>query len=501
MANTGGEPSISRFDCGSNEHAFYYIDEAPPIDQEVLSSQVDDPSPKDVPTAICMKADGVNLIEVPVEVQAIDGEELDDPNYVEDDENDTKESEDFIDTSEDDDIYDTLKDPMLLTQVNSWMCKKSTTNRSSISHARLCENANNVEKFSDYEDSDELVSLNGSENSDDDTALKWPEFNEKTDLHENVELVKGMKFDSNVSFRKALMEWTIKRGYDIKYIHNDKSRVTATCKDSCGWRIHASPTQDNSCFQIKSFNPIHQCGRHYDNKRVTTKWVASMLITLNKCNMLLNNIAETFNAYIKEARDKPIITMLEMIRRQLMKRFHMKRDGMFTCRHSICPRILEKLEVSKKDAMNCLVYVGGHRTFEVSHCNEGNKVVNLIERTCTCIKWQMTGIPCSHVVAAILDERGRPENYVDEIFSKETLLKAYDWHIHPMPGEEDWPECNYDEILPPNVKITPGRPKKKRIREEGEPSNAHKISKKGTKIKCGNCNMEGHNAIERKSSE
>ncbi|WOK92835.1 hypothetical protein Cni_G01527 [Canna indica] len=47
-----------------------------------------------------------------------------------------------------------------------------------------------------------------------------------------------------------------------------------------------------------------------------------------KCNMLLNNIRETFNAYIKEARDKPIITMLEMIHIQLMKRFHNKRDGM-----------------------------------------------------------------------------------------------------------------------------------------------------------------------------
>ncbi|KAL6544076.1 hypothetical protein OROGR_010573 [Orobanche gracilis] len=213
-----------------------------------------------------------------------------------------------------------------------------------------------------------------------------------------------------------------------------------------------------------------------------------------KCNMLLNNISETFNSYIKDARDKPIITMLEMIRRQLMKRFHAKRDGMLSCKFSICPKIHEKLEASKKDAMNCIVYVGGNRTFEVSHCTDGNKVVNLIERTCTCMKWQMTGIPCSHSVAAIFDERGKPQDYVDQIFSKGTFLKTYYWHIHPVPDKEDWPECNYDDILPPNVKIAPGRPKKKRIREEGEPSNTYKISRKGTKIKCGNCKNEGHNA-------
>ncbi|KAJ1416598.1 Transposase, MuDR, plant [Sesbania bispinosa] len=311
-------------------------------------------------------------------------------------------------------------------------------------------------KSSDYGDSDELVSLNGSDSSDDDFVTKWPEFNEKTDLHDEVELMKGMKFDSNVTFRKALIEWTIKRGYDIKYIHNDKSRVTAICKDGCGWRIHASQTQNNLCFQIKSFNPIHQCGRHYENKRVTTKWVANKYLEnfRDSPNWEATSLKYALQRDHKEARDKPIITMLEMIRRQLMKRFHVKRDGMVARRHSICPRILEKLEVSKKDAMNCIVYVGGDRTFE----------------------------------------RGRPENYVDGIFSKETFLKTYDWHIHPVLGEEDWPECNYDKIIPPNVKVAPGRPKKKRIREEGEPSNAHKISKKGTKIKCGNCKKEGHNA-------
>lgn len=63
-----------------------------------------------------------------------------------------------------------------------------------------------------------------------------------------------------------------------------------------------------------------------------------------------------------------------------------------------------------------------------------------------------------------------------------------------MAGEDDWPECNYDDIVPPNVKIAPGRPKKKRIREEGEPCNSHKIGKKGTKIRYGNCNKEGHNS-------
>ena len=46
-----------------------------------------------------------------------------------------------------------------------------------------------------------------------------------------------------------------------------------------------------------------------------------------KCYMQLNNISKGFNAYIKERRDKPIITMMEMIRIQLMRRMHLKKKG------------------------------------------------------------------------------------------------------------------------------------------------------------------------------
>jgi hypothetical protein len=41
----------------------------------------------------------------------------------------------------------------------------------------------------------------------------------------------------------------------------------------------------------------------------------------SKSDMVLNNLAKTFNVWIKESRDKLLLTMLEMIRRQLMTKF------------------------------------------------------------------------------------------------------------------------------------------------------------------------------------
>ncbi|KAL0308849.1 UNVERIFIED_CONTAM: hypothetical protein Sradi_5827200 [Sesamum radiatum] len=58
-------------------------------------------------------------------------------------------------------------------------------------------------------------------------------------------------------------------------------------------------------------------------------WVRAFFPLHSKCDILVNNICESFNNYILDARDKPIITMLEWIRTKLMIRLQQQkgRDG------------------------------------------------------------------------------------------------------------------------------------------------------------------------------
>jgi hypothetical protein len=77
----------------------------------------------------------------------------------------------------------------------------------------------------------------------------------------------------------------------------------------------------------------------YLNDVDLTSWSRHAFSTHSKSDMLMNNLAETFNAWIKESRDKPLLTMLKMIRRQLMTRFQQKRDGVRATTHKICPKI------------------------------------------------------------------------------------------------------------------------------------------------------------------
>ena len=97
-------------------------------------------------------------------------------------------------------------------------------------------------------------------------------------------------------------------------------------------------------------------------------------------------------------------------------------------------------------------------------------------------------------MSIIYKDNGKPNACVDVVFSRETFLKCYNYQIHPMTGEEIWLECNYAKIKPPHMKTLTRRPKKKIIREEGEPNNPDKISKKGTKMKCSKCGQHGHNS-------
>ncbi|WOL04515.1 hypothetical protein Cni_G13236 [Canna indica] len=216
--------------------------------------------------------------------------------------------------------------------------------------------------------------------------------------------------------------------------------------------------------------------------------------------MLLNNIAEIFNGFILEARDKPILTMCEMIRRMLMKRLVAKKEGMMNYPGPITPRVQLKLKTTKKDAPLYIIACYGNLLYEANHVRDGQKVVHLKQRTCSCVKWQLIGIPCGHAISCIYSVGDIPENYVHQWYSKDMFKKAYSRFIKPIPGEEDWPHEDHAPIGPPTCNVLPGRPRKQRKRAVDEPINPHKITRRGQTLKRGNCGQPGHNSRSCKPS-
>ncbi|CDY71685.1 BnaAnng38470D [Brassica napus] len=68
--------------------------------------------------------------------------------------------------------------------------------------------------------------------------------------------------------------------------------------------------------------------------------------------------------------------------------------------------LVEMLETIRRLAMskhkkNCRAVAGANGQFDVRENNVGHSV-HMTRRTCTCRKWDMTGIPCRHALRVIM---------------------------------------------------------------------------------------------------
>lgn len=120
--------------------------------------------------------------------------------------------------------------------------------------------------------------------------------------------------------------------------------------------------------------------------------------TNNKCDVILNNMVETFNAYIALARAKYLIYMLEDIRLTLIERIVLKRTTIEKTTDGVCPRIRVKLEKEREESRNCHLLPSRNRIFEVTHKLDSVHVdMNL--SCCTCRSSNLRGASCCHAIA------------------------------------------------------------------------------------------------------
>lgn len=70
---------------------------------------------------------------------------------------------------------------------------------------------------------------------------------------------------------------------------------------------------------------LSPAGHKWMREKDPKNWSRSHFRTYPKCDMLLNNMCESFNGAILEAREKPLIPMMETVREYIMERMAKKR--------------------------------------------------------------------------------------------------------------------------------------------------------------------------------
>ena len=198
--------------------------------------------------------------------------------------------------------------------------------------------------------------------------------------------------------------------------------------------------------------------REWLRKRPTGEWSKTFFKTDVKSDILLNNLSECFNKYILEVRQKPILTMFEMIRTQLMKRINIKQEVSQKWKGLLCPKIKNKLEQIKEKSFDYTATFSGSPLVQVNG-PEGQFTVDLERKTCACRRWDLTGIPCMHAVACIFEENEDSVTYVNDLYKVDTYKRVYSLIINPTNGPSLWEaHDNPGIILPPSpVKKKRGR--------------------------------------------
>ncbi|XP_028774128.1 uncharacterized protein LOC114731172 [Neltuma alba] len=205
------------------------------------------------------------------------------------------------------------------------------------------------------------------------------------------EVLKVMECEHRFCVRHLYANFRLKyKGKNLKDEHRNACRAT---------------TKQEFNYHMKRLEELDANAANWLDKYDPRLWNKHAFSINAKCDIVQSNIAETFNSFILIARDKPIITMCEIIRRMLMKRMVAKREDMERSCNAICPRIMDKLQRAKSDSKNYICYMTGDGMFEIESPWK-REVVDLKMMTCTCKAWDLIGIPCGHAVAAIYRMRG-----------------------------------------------------------------------------------------------
>jgi hypothetical protein len=191
--------------------------------------------------------------------------------------------------------------------------------------------------------------------------------------------------------------------------------------------------------------------------------------------------------------------MFERIKAQVMTRNYNKQNEEIKWTCHVCPKIKKKEEKNVELANHSYIDGAGDGLFAVSEMVSSTPIdyiVDLKAKTCTCNRWQKSGIPCPHVLSCIRKERIDPLSLVDHCYSVEMHNRAYENIVYPCKDKSEWQKMDGPTILPPFYQKHVGRPTKSRRKAPGEVDcrgGGKKVSRRGVIIHCSYCGGPDHN--------
>ncbi|KAK4407961.1 hypothetical protein Sango_0377100 [Sesamum angolense] len=182
----------------------------------------------------------------------------------------------------------------------------------------------------------------------------------------------------------------------VRHLHNNfkQAGFRGLAFKNALWNAAKSCTVGEWKMRMQEMKNLSQQAYDWFNDKPAVQWSRSHFSEASSCDMLLNNVCETFNACILDAREKPILTMLEWIREYLMRRMQENRDKSCTkWKDKLCPKIQQILQKHANKVSDCMPIKADDFHYQISCFDGSQHCVDLGSKSCSCRKWQLSGIP------------------------------------------------------------------------------------------------------------
>jgi hypothetical protein len=152
------------------------------------------------------------------------------------------------------------------------------------------------------------------------------------------------------------------------------------------WTCARSSTVPKWNHNMDKMKALNVAAYNWLKKMPPQTWVRAFFSEFPKCDVLLNNNSEVFNNYILEARELPILSILERIKQQLMTRYYNKQKEMLgDFVGTICPKIRKKVARNVEFSNVCYALPAGVGVFQVQE-REHQYIVDIVAKQCECMR-------------------------------------------------------------------------------------------------------------------
>ncbi|KAG0474047.1 hypothetical protein HPP92_015904 [Vanilla planifolia] len=206
--------------------------------------------------------------------------------------------------------------------------------------------------------------------------------------------------------------------------------------------------------------------------------------------LMTTNIVETCDSLLKGVRGLPIKALVGKTLSRLSKIFNKRLEEGSRMLGILTSSVESQLSGVANFAEQHMVEPYSSTLFKVYRVNCRPHTVSTEGYTCTCNRYPISGIPCSHIVAVCIGTQLSYHNLCAAYFSSQIYRQTYAAKLHPVDEETACPSQEGAPITPPAMARKRGRPPSARINKGLPPAT----------YRCSKCKKDGHNYRTCKSS-